>query len=206
MLDLHFCSLSVFKYFDNFQVRFWQRPLSDTYLIEAETPNRIRFKRRSQFQEVQKTCKIQLQKILLVPTKESKQRHSERKNHYLIALIHKSNKQSYVNTTNHGISPEITNRVKRTNIRRQLRSAKGDIFYRLRREINFLQREIRRSFKRSNERQNRKLIETVKRARKTRFSRAVKTITSKKKTVKRITLKITFKDSFCNLPWKMRNV
>ena len=85
--------------------------------------------------------------------------------HNLIDLIHKSIEQSYVNNTNQQIIPEIISLIKqKKKIRKQLKCAKDDTFYHLRREINFLQREIRRAFKRSNERQNRKLIETAKQA------------------------------------------
>ena len=63
----------------------------------------------------------------------------------------------YVNNNNHHISPEVLNLIKqKKNIRRQLKLEMEDTFYRLRRKINFMQREIRRAFKRSNEKQNRK--------------------------------------------------
>ena len=113
----------------------------------------------------------------------------------LIDLIHKSKEQPYVNNTNHQISPEIINLIKqKKKIRRQLKSAKDDTSYRLRREINFLQREIRRAFKGSNERQNRKLIETAKQAGNKGFCKAIKTITNDKQQSSGSHLQITFKN------------
>ena len=100
-------------------------------------------------------------------------------NHNLIDLTHKSIKQSYVNKTSHQISPEIVDLIKqKKKIRRQIKSAKDDTFYRLRREINFLQIEIRRALKRSNEMQSRKLIEAAKQAGNKGLWKAIKTITS----------------------------
>ena len=79
-------------------------------------------------------------------------------------------------------------------IRRQLKSAKDETFYRLRREISFLQREIRRAFKRSNEGQKRKLIEAVKQSGNKGFWKAIKTITSVKQQSSGSHLQITFED------------
>ena len=115
--------------------------------------------------------------------------------HNIFELIHKSIDQSYVNKTNLQISPEIIKLIKqKKKIRRQLKRATDDTFYRLRKEINFLQREIRRAFKRSIERQNRKLIETAKQAGNKGFWKAVKTITSDKQQSSGSHLQITFKD------------
>ena len=116
-------------------------------------------------------------------------------NHNLIDLIQKSIEQSYVNNANQQISPEIIILIKqKKKIRKQLKCAKDDTFYQLRREINFLQREIRRAFKRSNERQNRKLIETAKQAGNKGFWKAIKTITSDKQQPSGSHLQITFKN------------
>ena len=69
-----------------------------------------------------------------------------------------------------------------------------DTFYRLRKEINFLQRETRRAFKHSIERQNRKLIETAKEAGNKGFWKAIKTITSDKQQSSGSHLQKMFKD------------
>ena len=79
-------------------------------------------------------------------------------------------------------------------IRRQIKSAKNDTFYRLKKEINFLQRKIRRAFKRSVERQNRKKIEKAKHSGNKGFWKAIKTITSAKQQSRGSHLQITFKD------------
>ena len=115
--------------------------------------------------------------------------------HNIIKVIHKSIDQSYVNKTNIQISPEIIKLIKqKKKVRRQLKRAKDETFYRLRKEINFWQREIRRAFKRSIERQNRKLIETAKQAGNKGFWKAIKTMTSNKQQSSGSHFQITFKD------------
>ena len=115
--------------------------------------------------------------------------------HNITELTHKSIDQSYVNKTNLQISPEIIKLIQQKNkITRQLKRAKDDTFYRLRKEINFLQREIRRPFKCSIERQNRNLIETAPQAGNKGFWKAIKTITSDKHQSSGSQLQITFKD------------
>ena len=64
----------------------------------------------------------------------------------------------------------------------------------MRKEINFLQRELRRAFKHSIERQNRKLIETAKQAGNKGFWKEIKTINSDKQQSSGSHLQITFKD------------
>ena len=113
----------------------------------------------------------------------------------IIEIIHKSIDQSYVNKTKLQFSTEVIKLIKqKKKIRRQLKRAKDDTFFRLRKEINFLQREIRRAFKRSIERQNRKLIETAKQGGNKGFWIAIKTITSDKQRSSGSHSQITFKD------------
>ena len=81
-------------------------------------------------------------------------------------------------------------------IRRLLKRAKDGTFYRLRKEINFLQREIRSAYKPLIERQNRKLIETTKHSGNKGFSKAIKIITSNKQQSSGSHLQITLKDKF----------
>ena len=97
--------------------------------------------------------------------------------------------------TNNQNSPQIINLIKQEKkIRRQLKHANDDTFYRLRREINFLETEIRGAFKRSNERQNRKLIETSKQAGKKGPWNAITTYTNDKQNSSGSHLQITFKN------------
>ena len=187
MLDLHFCSLSVFKYFDNFQV------LEDFGGDHSATLTSLKIKIQTEFdlqaevnfQKFRKNAKVNYKhSCLYTPNYPNKGTLNEI-NHNLINLIHKSIDQSYVNDKNHEFSPEIINLIRqRQTIRRQLKSAKDDTFYRLRREIIFLQRE----------RQNRKQIETAKQAGNKKFWKAIKTITSDKQQSCELHLHITFKD------------
>ena len=167
MLHLHFCSLSVFKYFDNFQVLedFGSDHSAALTSLKLIIQTEFDLKAKVNFQKSRKYAKVNFKNSCLYPTKCPNKDNLKDINHNLNDLIHKSIEQSYVNNTNHQMSPEIINLIKqKKKIRRQLKIANDDSFDRLRREINFSQREIRRAFKRSRERQNRTLIETVKQA------------------------------------------
>ena len=131
----------------------------------------------------------------MYPPKYPNKDNLKKISHILIELIHKSIELSYVNNTNLQISQGFNNLIKqKKKVRRQLKSAKDDTFYRLRMEINFLQIEIRRAFKRSIERRNRNLIETAKQAGKKGFWKAIKIITSDKQHSSGSHLQITLKD------------
>ena len=195
MLDLHFCSLSVFKYFDSFQVlEDFGRILTS---LKLKIPTEINLQDEVNFQKFRRHAKVYYKHSCLYPPNPNYPNKDNRNeiNHNLNDLIHKSIEQSYVNKTTNQISPEIINLIKqKKKIRWQLKSAKDDIFYRLRREINFLQREIRRAFKLSNERQSRVLIETAKKAGNKGFWKGIKTITSDKQKPSGSHLQIAFKD------------
>ena len=151
-------------------------------------------KAKVDFKKFRKHAKVNYKNSCLYPPKYPNKGNLNETSHNIIEIIHKSIDQSYANRTNIQISPEIIKLIKqKKKIRRQLKRAKDDTFYRLRKEINFLQREIRRAFKRSIERQNRKLTETAKQAGIKGFWKAIKTITSDKQQSSRSHLQITFK-------------
>ena len=164
MLDLHFCSLSVFKDFDNFQVLEVIGSDHSATLISLKLKTQTEFDLQTKvnFQKFRKHANVNYKHSSLYPPNYPNKDNLNEINHNLIDLIHKSIEQSYVNNTINQSCPEIISLIKqKKKIWRRLKSAKANTFYRLSREINFLHREIRRAFKRSNERQNRKLIETA---------------------------------------------
>ena len=197
MIDLHFCSLSVLEHFDNFQVLEDFGGDHSATLTSLKLKLQVEFdlKAKIDFKKFRKHAKVNYKNSCLYPPKYPNKNNLNETSHNIIEVIHISIDQSYVNKTNIQISPEIIKLIKqRKMIRRQLKRAKDDNFYRLRKEINFLQREIRRAFKRSIERQNRKLIETTKQAGNKGFWKAIKTITSDKQQSSGSHLQITFKD------------
>ena len=197
MLDLHFCSLSVLKHFDNFQVLEDFGSDHSATLTSLKLKLQVEFDSKAEidFKKFRKHAKVNYKNSCLYPPKYPNKDNLNETSHNIIQVIHKSIDQSYVNKTNIHISPEIITLIKqKKKIRRQLKRAKDDTFYLLRKEINFLQREIRRAFKRSIERQNRKLIETAKQAGIKGFWKAIKTITSDKQQSSGSHLQITFKD------------
>ena len=194
MLDLHFCSLSVFKYFDNFQV------LEDFGSDHSATLTSLKLKIQTEFElkanvNFRKHAKDNYINSCLPPPMYPNKYNLNEINHSLIDLIHKLIEQSYVKNTSHQISPEIISLIKqKKEIRRQLKCAKNDTFYRLRKEINFLQREIRSASKRSVERQNIKISETAKHSGNKGFWKAINTITSDKQQSSVSHSQITFKN------------
>ena len=142
MLDLYFCSLSIIKYFDNFQV------LEDFGSDHSATLTSLKLKIQTEFdlqakvnlKKFRKHASVNYKHSCFYPPNYPNKDNLNEINHNLIDLIHKSIEQSYVNNTNHQISPEIIYLIKQKNkIRRQLKSAKDDTFYRLRKEIIILQ-------------------------------------------------------------------
>ena len=161
MLDLHFCSLSVLKHFDNFQVLedFGSDHSATLTSLKLKLQVEFDLKSKVDFKKFRKQAKINYKNSCLYPPKYPNRDNLNETSRNIIEIIHKSIDQSYVNKTKIQFSPEVIKLIKqKKKIRRQLKRAKDDTFYRLRKEINFLQREIRRAFKRSIERQNRKLF------------------------------------------------
>ena len=197
MLDLHFCSLSVLKHFDNFQVLedFGSDHSATLTSLKLKLQVEFDLKAKVDFKKFRKHAKVNYKTFCLYPPKYPNKDTLIETSHNIIELIHISIDQSYVTKTNLQISPEIIKLNKqKKKIRRQLKRAKDDTFHRLRKEINFLQRKIRRAFKRSIERQNRKLIETAKQAGNMGFWKAIKTSTSDKQQSSGSHLQITLED------------
>ena len=144
-LDLHFCSLSVFNNFDNFQVLedFGSDHSATLTSLKLKIQTEFELKARVNSQKFSKHAKNNYKNFCLYPPKYPNKYNLNEINHSLIDLNHKSIEQSYVNNTSHQTSPEIINLIKKKKkIRRQLKSAKNDTFYRLRKEIRLLLREI----------------------------------------------------------------
>ena len=200
MLNLHFCSLSVLKHFDNFQVLEDFGCDHSATLTSLKLNLQVKFDLKAivDFKKFRKHAKINYKNSCLYPPKYPNKDNLNETSHNIIELTHKSIDQSYVNKINLQISPEIIKLIQQKKITRQLKRAKDDTFYRLRKEINFLQREIRRPFKCSIERQNRKLIETAKQAGNKGFWKAIKTITSDKHKSSGSHLQITLKTNGLN--------
>ena len=193
----YFCSLSVLRQFDNFQVLEDFDSDHSTTLTSLKLKLQVEFnlKAKIDFKELRKHAKVNYKNSCLYPPKYPNKDNLNETSHNIVEVIHTSIDQSYVNKTNIQINSEIIKLIKqKKKIRRQLKRAKDDTFFRLRKEINFLQTEIRRAFKRSIERQIRKLFETTKQAGNKGFWKAIKTITSNKQQSSGSHLQITFKD------------
>ena len=148
-------SLSVFKYFDHFQKTedFGSDRLATLNTLKLKPQTEFKIEIQSQFQEVQKHAKVDYKNSCLYQPKYPDKENLKKVNKNLMALLRKSVEQNYKDFTTPQISPEIINLIQpKKNIRSQQKSAKDETLYRLRMEINFLQREIRLAVKRSNER------------------------------------------------------
>ena len=131
MLDFHFCSLSVFKFFDNFQVLedFGSDHSATLTSLKLKIQTEFELKAKVNFEKFRKQAKDKYKNSCFYPPNYPNKYNLNEINHSLIDLIHKSIEQSYVNTS-HQISPEIINLIKqKKKIRRQLKSATNDTFY-----------------------------------------------------------------------------
>ena len=143
MLDLLFGSLSVLKHFDNFQVLedFGSDHSATLTSLKLKLQVEFDLKAKVDFRKFRKHAKVNYKNSCLYPPKYPNKDNLNETSHNIIELIHKSIDQFYVNKTNLQISPEIIKLIKqKKRIKRQLIHAKDDTFYRLRNEINFMQR------------------------------------------------------------------
>ena len=103
-------------------------------------------------------------------------------NHFssgLVELIHKSLEDSYVIKSKFTYSIETRKLIKlKRKKRRQLKSAFGEDFRSLRTEINYLQKEIKRSIMQSEERKRAKILERASDKSSKDFWRAIKELTN----------------------------
>ena len=97
----------------------------------------------------------------------------------LVELIHKSLEDSYVIKNKFPYSMETRKLIKlKRRKRRQLKKAFGEDFRSLRNEINYLQKEIKRSIRQSEERKRAKILERASDKGSKCFWRAIKELTN----------------------------
>ena len=108
MLDLHFCSLSVLKDFDNFQVLedFGSDHSATLTSLKLKLQVEFDLKAKVDFKKFRKHAKVNYKNYCLYPPKYPNEDNLNETSHNIIELIHKSIDQSYVNKTNLQFSPE----------------------------------------------------------------------------------------------------
>ena len=99
MLDLYFCSLSVLKHFDNFQVLEDFGSDHSVTLTSLKLKLQVEFdlKAKVEFKKLRKHAKVNYKNSLLYPPKYPNKDNLKETSHNIIELIHKSIDQSYVN-------------------------------------------------------------------------------------------------------------
>ena len=107
MLDLHFCSLSVCKYFHYFQVLedFGSEHLATLTSLKLKIRTEFDIRAKVNFQKFRKQAKVNYKHCCLFPPNYPNKNNLSEINHNLIELIHKPIEQSYVKNKNHQISP-----------------------------------------------------------------------------------------------------
>ena len=162
MLDLHFCDNSLLTHFNDFQV---SENLGSDHKItitrnESNRSQTFPAKIKNQLQKVWRKCTKFIQIIKSLAREVSKKDELNQFSSSLVKIIQKSLEDSCIDKKEFLYSVETQKLIKlKWRRRRELKNAIGDHFISSRTEINYLQKEIKRSIRRSEEIKRAKVLE-----------------------------------------------
>ena len=181
MLDLHFCDSTVFTTFNNFEVT---EALGSDHRTTITTLNlkiskMFELKSKIDLRMFKENTRKSYRSSILWPAQYPGKDDLNQFSSSLVELIHKSLEDSYVikNKFPYSIETQKLIKLKRRK-RRQLKSAFAVDFRSLRTEINYLQKEIKRSIRQSEERKRAKILERASDKGSKGFWRAIKELTN----------------------------
>ena len=154
MLDLHFCDSTVFTNFRNFEA---SEDLSSDHRTTITTFNRKKSKKfelksEIDFRRFRKNVRKSYRSSNLWPAQYPGKDKLNEFSSNLVEIIHKSLEDSYVNKNKPPYSIETQKLIKlKRKKRRDLKGAFDDEFRSLKTEIKYLQKEIKRSIRKSEE-------------------------------------------------------
>ena len=182
MLDLHFCDNSLFAHFNNFQV---SEDLGSDHKVTITTLNLrkgevFQLKSKINYRKFREQARKLHRSSNLWPVKYPKKNELNKFSTSLIELIRKSLEDSCIKKKELPYSVETQKLIKmRRKRRRELKIAVGDHYTSLRTEINYLQKEIKRSMMRSEDRKRAKVLESACDKGSKGFWKAIKELTNK---------------------------
>ena len=173
MLDLHFCDSAVFTNFSNFEV---SEDLGSDHRTTITTFNLKIFELKSEidFRQFRENARKSYRSSDLWPAQYPGKDELKEFSSNLVEIIHKSLEVSYVNKDKLPYSIETQKLIKlKRKKRRELKGAVDDEFRCLKTEINYLQKEIKRSIRQSEEKRA-KILELARDKGSKGFWRAIK--------------------------------
>ena len=182
MLDLHFCDNSLFAHFNDFQV---SEELGSDHKVTITTLNLrkgevFQLKSKINNRKFREHARKLRRSSNLWPVKYPKENELNQFSTNLIELVHKSLEDSCINKKEFHYSVETQKLIKmRRKRRRELKIAVGDHYTSLRTGINYLQKKIKQSMMRSEDRKRAKVLESACDKGSKCFWKAIKELTNK---------------------------
>ena len=181
MLDLHFCDSTVFRNFSNFEV---SEDLGSDHRTTITTFNlniskKFELKLEIDFRQFRENARKSYRSSDLWPAQYPGKDELNKFSSNLVEIIHKSLEDSYINKNKPPYSIETQKLIKlKRKKRRELKGAVNDEFRSLKTEINYLQKEIKRSIRQSEEQKRAKILARARDKGSKGFWRAIKELTN----------------------------
>ena len=188
MLDLHFADQSVFKFFDTFYVSddLGSDHSSTITTLNIVTRSKFDLKAKINFKKFNQNVRQEYKNAVLYPPVYLKTEELNQLNQLLVQIIQFSLQKSYIQQIKIHFGHETTKLIReKKKKRRELKRTNGKQYKFLKKDINFLQREIKRSMKQSEEIKHSKLIAGAQNKGSKSFWRAVKALCGDFKKTKR---------------------
>ena len=179
MLDLLFADQLVFKFFDTFYISddFGSDHRSTITTLNIVAQSRFDLKAKIFFKKFKHIVRQQYGYSVLYPTVYPKAEQLIHLNEVLVQIIQSSLQKSYILQKIYPFRYETTKLIReKKKKRRELKRTNGEQIKFLKKEINFLQKEKKRSMKRSEKIEQSKLIARAQNQGSKSFCRAVETL------------------------------
>ena len=178
-LDLHFADQSVFKFFDTFYVSddFGSDHSSTITTLKIMTQSKSDLKAKIDLKKFNQIVRQEYENAVLYSPVYPKAEELNQLIELLVQIIQFSQQKSYIQQKRFPFGHETTKLIReKKKKRRELKITNGEQYKFLKKEINFLQREIKRSMKRSEKIKQSKLIASAQNKGSKSFWRAVKAL------------------------------
>ena len=181
MLDVHFCDSTVFRNFSNFEVSedlgSDHRTTNTTFNLKVS--KKFELKSEINFRHFRENARKSYRSSDLWPAQYPGKDELNKFSSNLVEIIHKSFEDSYVNKNKLPYSIETQKLIKlKRKKRRELKGALDDEFRPLKTKINYLQKEIKRSIRQSEEQKRAKILARAGDKGSKGFWRAIKELTN----------------------------
>ena len=184
MFDLHFADQSVFKFFDTLYVYddFGSDYRSTITTLNIMTQSKLDLKAKINFKKFNQIVRQEYENPVLYPPVYPKAEELNHVRELLVKIIQFSLQKSYIQQKRFPFGHETTKLIReKKKKQRELKRTNGEQYKFPKKEINFLQREIKRSIKRSEKIKQSKLIASAQNKGSKSIWRAVKALCGESK-------------------------